>query len=78
MFLSEYKHRWVAKPINPAKEASYNIKPGMVVKATNGTEKQNLAMASLSYLKLKKVASAYWITDKDVIVNLYYKNHIQV
>lgn len=78
LFLTEYEHQWVAKPISPKKEASYNIKPGMVVKATNGTGQQNLVTASLSYLKLKKAAGAYWVSNRDVIVNLKYKNHKQV
>ncbi len=78
LFLTEYEHEWIAKPISPEKEASYNIKPGMVVKATNGTGQQNLVKASLSYLKLKKAPGAYWVSNRDVIVNLKYKNHKQV
>ena len=78
VFYSQYRHRWIATPISPAKNASYNLKPGMVVETTNGTGTTATAKASLSYLKLKKAIAAYWISDTDIVVSLNYRNHTKV
>lgn len=75
---TKYKSTWEVSTISPEKNASYSITPGMVVKANKGKEENCIARASLSYLKLKRAPSAYWVSNKDVIVALKYKNHTQI
>ncbi len=71
----QYTQWWSAKPINPAKDDSYEIAPSITTKIKDAETKESFVKATCFFIYLQEPQAAGWETDVDKCVTIKFRNH---